>query len=81
MKDTNPAIEEMYFDMMMAKSGEERLRMGLGMYEIARKIAITSIRKDNPKVSEREIKISLLNRFYGNDLSAETRQKFVERMA
>ena len=29
MKDTNPAIEEMFCNMMMARSGVERLKMGL----------------------------------------------------
>jgi len=80
MKDTNPETEEMFFNMMMARSGEERFRMGFGMYEMARKMVIASILKDNPEISEKEMKISLFNRFYGNDLSPDTKQKFVERM-
>jgi hypothetical protein len=78
MKDTNPAIEEMFCNMMMARSGEEKLRMGFEMYEMARKIVIASILKDNPGISERDMKISLFNRFYGNDLSPETRKMFIE---
>jgi uncharacterized protein YneF (UPF0154 family) len=80
MKDTNPVIEEMFFNMMMAKSGAERLRMGFGMYEMARKIVIASILKDNPEISEKEIKVSLFNRFYGNDLSPDIRKKFIEKL-
>lgn len=80
MKDTNPAIEEMFFNMMMARNGVERLRMGFEMYEMARKIIIASILKDNPEIPERDMKISLFNRFYGNDLSSEIKQKFVERI-
>lgn len=80
MKDTNPAIEEMFFNMMMARNGVERLRMGFEMYEMARRIVIASILKDNPEISERNMKISLFNRFYGNDLSPETRKMFIERI-
>ena len=80
MNDTNPAIEEMFCNMMMAKSGAERLKMGFGMYEMSRKMVIASILQDNPGMSEKEIKISIFNRFYGNDLSPDTKQKFIERI-
>lgn len=80
MNDTNPAIEEMFRNMMMAKSAEERLRMGFEMYAMSRKIVIASILKDNPEISEKEMKISLFNRFYGNDLPPDTKQKFIERI-
>lgn len=54
MKDTSPEIEEKFFNMMMAKSGEERLKMGFEMYKMSRKIAIASILQDNPEMSEKE---------------------------
>ena len=66
--------------MMMAKSGIERLMMGFEMYEMARKMVIASITKDNPGITDREMKISLLKRFYGDDLSPDTRKKFIERI-
>ncbi len=80
MKNTSPEIEEMFFNMMMAKSGEERLKMGFEMYEMSRKIVIASIIQDNPGMSDKEIKVSLFNKFYENDLPPETRQKFIERI-
>jgi len=80
MKDTNPAIEEMFCNMMMAKSGAERLRMGFGMYEMARKMIIASILQDNPEISEKEINVSIFNRLYGNDLPPATIKKFIEKI-
>lgn len=80
MKDTDPEIEKKFFDMMMAKSGEERLKMGFEMYEMSRKIAIASILQDNPGISEKEMKVAIFNRFYENDLPPETRKKFIERV-
>ena len=80
MKDTGPEIEEIFFNMMMAKSGEERLKMGFNMYEMSRKIVIASILQDNPGMSDKEIKVALFNRFYENDLPSDIRQKFIERI-
>jgi len=80
MNDTNPAIEEMFRNMMMAKSGAERLRMGFGMYAMSRKMVIASILQDNPEISEKELKVSLFNRFYGTDLSPATIRKFIEKI-
>ena len=80
MKDTGPEIEEIFFNMMMAKSGVERLKMGFEMYEMARKMVIASIKEENSGISDKEMKISLLNRFYGDDLPPDTKQKFIERI-
>ncbi|MDR4499675.1 MAG: hypothetical protein MRK02_17415 [Candidatus Scalindua sp.] len=80
MKDTSPAIEVKFFNMMMAKSGIERLKMGFEMYEMSRKMVIASITKDNPGITDKEMKISLLKRFYGDDLSSDTKKKFAEKI-
>lgn len=80
MNDTSPEIKEMFFNLMMTRSGEERLRMGFEMYEMARKMVTASITNDNPDISEKELKVSLFNRFYGNDLTADIKQKFIDRI-
>jgi len=78
MNDTSPEIEEMFFNLMMTRSGEERLKMGFEMYEMGRKMVTASITNDNPDISEKELRVSLFNRFYGNDLTADIKQKFEE---
>ncbi len=80
MKDTNPEIEEKFFNLIMTKSGAERLKMGFEMYEMSRKIVIASILQDNPEISKKELRVSLFKRFYGNDLSTEIKQKYIERI-
>ena len=42
MKDTDQSIEKRFFEMMMKKSGEERIRMGFEMFELAKKSIIAS---------------------------------------
>lgn len=80
MKDTHPAIEELFFKMLMERSGEERLKMGFEMDETARRLATASLFTQNREVSEKDIKIAIFERFYGNDLSADVKQKFISRI-
>lgn len=80
MTDTHPVIEERFFRMIMERSGEERLRMGFEMGETARRLVIASLLDQNQEASEKDIKIAVFERFYGNDLSSEVRQKVVERI-
>lgn len=80
MKDTHPEIEELFFRMMMEKSGEERLRMGFEMDTIARKLVTASILQERPLASEDDIKVAILERFYKNEISPEVRQKIIKRI-
>ena len=80
MTDTHPDIEERFFRMIMEKSGEERLRMGLAMNQTVRRLVIASLLNQNREASEKDIKSAVFERFYGNDLSSEVRQKIVERI-
>ena len=65
MKDTPPEIEERVRQMMMARSGAERLIMGCQMFDAARSIIIASLPKDLP---EDEFKRQLFERIYGAPL-------------
>lgn len=78
MKDTHSAIEEQFLKMIMKKSGEERMRMGFDMDETARKLVTASVLYETPQASEKEIKIAIFNRFYGNDFSPEVRENFIK---
>ena len=62
MNDTPPEIEEKVHEMIMARSGAERLMMGSAMFDAAREIIIASLPKDLP---EDEFKRQLFERIYG----------------
>ena len=62
MKDTSPEIEQKVHELMMARSGAERMIMGSLMFDAARAIVIASLPKD---LSEDEIKHRLFERIYG----------------
>ena len=62
MNDTPPEIEKRVREMMMARSGAERLIMGASMFDAARRIVLASLPKDLPKD---ELKRRLFERIYG----------------
>ena len=65
MNDTTPEIEKKVHEMMMARTGAERLIMGSAMFDLARKIVLASLPKD---LSEEELKRRLFERVYGQPL-------------
>lgn len=75
MKDTKEASIKKYFDMIMQRSGEERLLMGCSMYETSRQIVKSSILEKNPDLSSKEISKEIFDRFYGLDFSKEQKEK------
>jgi len=62
MNDTPPEIEKRVREMMLARSGAERLIMGSSMFDAARAIVLASLPKDLP---EAELKRRLFERIYG----------------
>ena len=48
MNDTNYLVESRFLEMMMKKSGQERLMMGFSMFDMARSQVVASIKRDNP---------------------------------
>jgi len=62
MNDTSPEIEQKVFEMLMARSGEERFMMGVRSFDAARAIVLASLPKDLP---QEELKRRLFERIYG----------------
>ncbi|OGW07422.1 MAG: hypothetical protein A2W75_06770 [Nitrospinae bacterium RIFCSPLOWO2_12_39_15] len=71
MNDTTPEIERRFQEMMMKKIGQERLKMGFSMFDMARKQVISSIIDNNPEADLRNIKKGIFIRFYGQEFSKE----------
>ena len=81
MNDTAPEIEAIYEQMMMNKSGQERLQMGFSMFNMARRQVIAAIRKNKPDADVVEIRREIFLRFYGNDFSQEEQKKILNRIS
>ena len=66
MDDTLPEIAAKVRQMLLARTGAERLDMGSQMFEVARTMVLASL---PPGLSDLEIKRRLCNRLYGNQVN------------
>jgi len=65
MTDTSPEVAEMVRARLMVLSGAERFRMGVDMFEAARRMVLASLPAD---LTETERKRRLFERIYGEPL-------------
>lgn len=73
MKDTPDEIERKFHDMLLARGGEERLKMGCSMHEAARALVIASASGNDTAAVKRE----LFLRFYGAEFKPRKRKKIL----
>lgn len=71
MNDTPDHIHQKQLEIILSKTKEERFLMGLQMSEDVHQIVINSIKLQNPGISEKNLKIEFIKRYYKNDLSEE----------
>jgi len=74
MNDTDPQIVELVRQLMLERSGAERVMMASGMFETAKAMVLASLPTG---LSEIEIKRLLVERFYGDEVDARA---FVEHL-
>lgn len=76
MKDTPPEIDKKFRNMLLARSGEERLKMGCSMHSTARALVIASIPEKDAVTVNRE----LFLRFYGADFEPNERKRILRAL-
>ena len=81
MTDTPTDVEALYRRMLLARSGEDRLRTGFSMYSTARALVVASILESEPQASNERIREAVFLRFYGRDFDDATREKILARLA
>ena len=80
MIDTPPQIEQAFREMLLERSGEERLKMGCSMHGMAQALVRAAVLEKDPSASPAEIRRALLIRFYGLDIAPETMQKILSAL-
>ena len=80
MNDTRPEIAEKYRQMLLARSGEERLTMGSSMNATARALVRASVLARDPHASPGAVRRELFLRFYGHEFDAEARERILARL-
>ena len=80
MFDTHPDVAIRFRDLMMSKTGEQRLLMGCSMYDTAKKIVRSAIYNNRPEITEEGMKKEIFLRFYGREFSRAEREKFLSAL-
>ena len=81
MNDTHPDIAIRFRDLMMSKSGEERLLMGFSMYDAAREIVHSAILAQRHGITPEEMRQEVFLRFYGSEFSQTDKEKILSVLA
>ena len=77
MKDTSPEMENVYRKLLMSKSGSDRLRMASDMFDTARILVRSSLKKQN--LSDKELAWQSFLRMYKRDFDQSTLDKVFAR--
>jgi hypothetical protein len=80
MNDTPQDVEERYRALLLARSGEERLKMGFSMCATARALVRASVLAKNPLATPAAIRRELFLRFYGQEFEHHAREKILRAL-
>lgn len=71
MKDTSEKMENIYNDMMMKKTTEERVKMCFSMLNTARRIVLSTIK------DKKHWRKEMFLRFYGDEFTPRQKEKII----
>jgi hypothetical protein len=80
MNDTCPEVESRFNEMMMKKSGQERLKIGFSMFNMARSQVAASITMYKPDADINDIRSGIFLRFYGDEFAPDERAKILAKI-
>lgn len=78
--DTKPEVAERYRQLLLSRSGGERLRMGSSMNATARALIRASVLEPDPHASPSVLRRALFVRFYGHEFDAEEQERILARL-
>ncbi|MDT8301173.1 MAG: hypothetical protein RQ760_06775 [Sedimentisphaerales bacterium] len=81
MNDTHPEITVRFRNLMMSKTGHERLLMGCSMYDTAKEIVRSYIYNEHPGIKDADVRREIFLRFYGQEFSRTEREKLISALA
>ena len=81
MKDTSIEMEQRFRSMILARSGEDRLKMGCSMHETAQALVIASLKEKTPNLTREELRRALFLRFYGGDFDKDMSEEILATLA
>jgi hypothetical protein len=80
VKDTSREMDRKFRKMLLARSGEERLKMGCSIHATAQALVRASALQKDPSASPAALRKALFLRFYGQEFDAVTRKKILHAL-
>ena len=80
MGDTPEYVEQLYYDMIMSRTPEERLGMASSMFESCRALVAAGIESDGKTRTPAELRAEVFRRIYAEDFPAEEMERIVDEM-
>jgi hypothetical protein len=80
MRDTPPEIERLFREMVLARSGEERLKMGCSMHQFAKMVVRASVLATNPRATPADLRRAMFLRFYASDFDEQSRERILSAL-
>lgn len=77
MSDTSPEVARRYRELLLRRSGEERLKMGCSMHAAAKALVRASVLEKEPQASPAAVRRALFLRFYGPEFGAGPRERIL----
>ena len=77
MRDTSPEMEARFRALLLARSGEERLKMGCSMHTFAQQIVRASVLARTPETTAADLRRAMFLRFYASDFDERTRERIL----
>lgn len=69
MIDTSAQIARIQYDIVMSKPITQRLQLTDQMIQQSRSLALLRLKKNNPECSNKELKLLLIQEYYGTELN------------
>lgn len=77
MTDTSPDVARRFRELLLRRSGEERLRMGCSMHATAQALVRASVLEKDPQASPITLRRALFLRFYGHEFDPAARERIL----
>jgi len=73
-------MNQQFRNMILARSGEDRLKMGCSLHSMAQARVKASLQKRNPDFSPNDLRRELFLRFYEKDFDLKTVEKILKHL-
>ena len=80
MTDTTIEIQNMQRKIFEKKSLQERFQIGAETIDFGRLLVVNNIKRNNPTISEIDLKIAILKRYYGTIFTEIELNRIIQSM-